>query len=48
MSFQIMSLLGADELIKIKTKHVSLLDSSKIEYLYNLGYEKAKKWLKTI
>lgn len=35
-------LIGADELIRIKTKHMSLLDSSKIDYLYNIGYEKAK------
>lgn len=36
-------LIGADELIKIKTEHMSLLDSSKIDYLYELGYKKAKK-----
>lgn len=38
-------LVGADNLIKIKTKHMSLLDSSKIDYLYKLGYTKAKKVL---
>lgn len=36
-------LIGADKLIKIKTEHMSLLDSSKIDYLYELGYKKAKK-----
>lgn len=41
MNFQIMNLFGADELIKIKTEHISLLDSSKIDYLYELGYKKA-------
>lgn len=45
MNYQIMSLSGADELIKIKTKHMSLLDTSKIEYLYELGYKTAKKRL---
>lgn len=43
-----MNLLGADELIKIKTNHISLLDSSKIDYLYNLGYKEAKKYLEKI
>ena len=36
-------LAGADELIKIKTKHISLLDSSKIDYLYRLSYNIVKK-----
>ena len=31
-------LYGADYLLKIKTKEVSLLDSSEINYLYNQGY----------
>lgn len=35
-------LIGADKLIKIKTKHISLLDTSKIDYLYNLSYKIAK------
>ena len=35
-------LIGADELIRIKTSHMSLLDSSKIDYLYKLGYNTAK------
>lgn len=30
---------GADEVIKIKTNHISLLDSSKIDYLYKLSYK---------
>lgn len=41
-------LAGADELIKIKTKHMSLLDGSQIDYLYNLGYQKAMKELDKI
>lgn len=41
-------LLGADSIIKIKTKHMSLLDSSKIDYLYNLGYKRAKEELRNI
>jgi len=41
-------LVGADELIKIRTKHMSLLDGSQIDYLYNLGYKKGiKDFLKT-
>ena len=39
-------LIGADKLIKIKTKHMSLLDSSNIDYLYKLGYKKGKEELK--
>ena len=39
-------LAGADDLIKIKTKHISLLDGSQIDYLYDLGYERAKRYLK--
>jgi len=35
---------GADYLLKIKTKEkIGLLDTSKIEYLYELGYETARK-----
>lgn len=30
---------GADEVITIKSKHISLLDSSKIDYLYKLSYK---------
>lgn len=33
---------GADYLLKIKTKDISLLDKSKIKYLYKLGYIEAK------
>lgn len=36
-------LIGTDKLLKIKTKDIWLLDISKIDYLYNLGYEIAKK-----
>ncbi len=38
----IYELEGADNLIKIKTKDIHLLDKDKIEYLYNLGYIEAK------
>lgn len=38
-------LYGADYLLKIKTKEVSLLDTSKIDYLYNEGYQQTKKFL---
>lgn len=33
---------GADYLLKIHTEDVSLLDASKMEYLYKRGYEEAK------
>ena len=36
-------LLGTDYLIKIKTKNIGLLDTSKIDELYELGYKTAKK-----
>lgn len=39
---------GADYILKIKTQEVSLLDSSKIKYLYNQGYWQTKKYLKNI
>ena len=39
---------GAEYLIKIKTGEISLLDFSKIEYLYNEGYKEAKKQLRKI
>lgn len=41
-------LQGADALLKIKTEDISLLDTSKIEYLYKKGYETAKKKIKNI
>ena len=34
---------GIDKLITINMKKVSLLDSSKMEELYKLGYEQTKK-----
>lgn len=37
--------LGIDKLITINMKKVSLLDSSKIEELYEIGYEQTKKQL---
>ena len=37
---------GIDYLLKIKTKKISLLDFSKIDFLYNLGYAETKKYLK--
>lgn len=36
-------LAGADYLLKIKTKNIELLDISKIDYLYQLGYKIAKE-----
>ena len=30
----------------IKTKKVGLLETSKLDYLYNLGYEKGKEFVK--
>ena len=44
--FSTYELHEADYLIKIKTKKVSLLDTSQIDYLYNEGYNQAKKFLK--
>lgn len=41
-------LAGSDKLIKIRTKHMSLLDGSQIDYLYNLGYKKGIKELDTV
>lgn len=41
-------LAGADYLLKIKTKDIELLDVNKIDYLFNLGYETAKKEIKNI
>lgn len=39
---------GADYLIKIKTKDIHLLDKSKLDYLYNLGYIETKGKMKYI
>lgn len=39
-------LVGVETLLKIKTKHISLLDSSKIDFLYAKGYSEAKKFIK--
>lgn len=36
---------GIDELITITTKKVGLLDTSDIEYLYNIGYKITKKYI---
>lgn len=41
-------LTGADYLIKIKTKKISLLDMSKIDMLYQLGYRIGKKEVEKI
>lgn len=35
---------GVDYLIKIKSKNVALLDTNKIDMLYELGYNEAKKY----
>lgn len=37
---------GSDYLIKIKSKKVSLLDMSKIDEFYKMGYEETKKFLR--
>ncbi len=39
---------GSDDKILIRTKHMSLLDGSQIDYLYNLGYKKGVKELNRI
>lgn len=36
---------GIDYLITVKTDKISLLDASKLEYLYNMGYNEGKKIL---
>ena len=36
-------LIGADYLLKIKTKNISLLDAKKIKELYEIGYKTAKE-----
>lgn len=36
-------LAGADYLLKIKTENIELLDISKIDYLFNLGYKITKE-----
>lgn len=41
-------LIGADYLLEIKTKEISLLDTKKIECLYNLGYQTTKKEVKKL
>ena len=41
-------LIGVEYLLKIKTEKISLLDSSKIDFLYNLGYEETKKQIEII
>lgn len=41
-------LQGVDYLIKIKTKNIGLLDTSKIKQLYELGYYITKKQIKQI
>lgn len=41
-------LSGADYLIKIKSKKISLLDMSKMDYFYELGYVEAKKFIEKI
>lgn len=39
---------GADYLLKIKTKNIQLLDKTKLDYLYNLGYIETKGKIKEI
>ena len=38
--------IGADYVLKINTDDVTLLDTSKIDFLYNIGYEYADKFIK--
>jgi len=38
-------LQGAENLIKIKTKNIHLLDKKKMDYLYELGYKETKKFI---
>lgn len=37
---------GSDYLLKLNTKNISLLDTSKIDFLYNLGYSKMNEFIK--
>ena len=39
---------GADYLLNLNTKSVSLLDCSKIDYLYELGYKQGKEYIKKV
>ena len=39
---------GVDYLLKIKTKEVSLLEVKEMAYLYKMGYEQTKSFLKNI
>ena len=39
-------LYGATNIIKINTSDISLLDYSKIDFLYELGYKSTRKMLK--
>lgn len=39
---------GADYLLKIKTKNIQLLDKTKLDYLYNLGYIETKGKIREI
>ena len=41
-------IIGADYLLKIKTKNISLLDMEKIDELFNIGYKTAKLKMKEI
>lgn len=37
---------GADYLLNLKTNNISLLDYSRIDELYELGYKEGRKYLK--
>lgn len=39
---------GADYLLKINTMNTPLLDTSKMDYFYQRGYEETKKKIKEI
>lgn len=40
--------IGSDYLIEIESEEIGLLDMSKIDYMYNLGYESAKKQIRKL
>lgn len=41
-------IIGADYLLTLKTKNVTLLDYSKIKELYELGYEEGKRFIRKV
>lgn len=41
-------MIGSGDVIEIATENINLLDYTKVDYLYQLGYKKAKKYLESI